>query len=149
MEWNLIVFSEKEKYIGHTLACQDIDAYAGRDIGKSRDMTVGMMPPKLVQMMINISDTPRNSAIYDPFCGLGTTLIEAANMGFNSLFGSDISREMAVSSQKSLEAFITEERLWQERIKKVGGTPHKDFSTFHSNIIELDARKIQEAPKKL
>jgi len=82
-------------------------------------MVVGMMPPKLVQMMINISTTPKNSAIYDPFCGLGTTLIEAANMGYTSLFGSDISKEMVQSSQKSLESFIENERIWQERIKKV------------------------------
>lgn len=42
-------------YIGRTLACQDIDSYAKRDTTKTRDMIIGMMPPKLVQMMINIA----------------------------------------------------------------------------------------------
>lgn len=42
-------------YIGRTIACQDIDAYAKRDTAKSRDMIIGMMPPKLVQMMINVA----------------------------------------------------------------------------------------------
>lgn len=53
-EYNIIKIGETS-YLGTTLACQDIDAYARRDTGKSRDMVVGMMPPKLVQMMINIA----------------------------------------------------------------------------------------------
>lgn len=53
-EYNLIVIGS-DGYIGRTLACQDIDAYTKRDTAKSRDMVTGMMPPKLVQMMINIA----------------------------------------------------------------------------------------------
>jgi tRNA G10 N-methylase Trm11 len=63
-----------------TIACQDIDAYTKRDTSKSRDMVVGMMPPKLAQIMINLATEGRKEIIYDPFCGLGTILIEAANM---------------------------------------------------------------------
>lgn len=85
-----------------------------------------MMPPKLVQMMINLAGwrgggVARNTsltqnqstnppihqpAIFDPFCGLGTTLIEAANMGITHVYGSDISKEMVTSSRESLERFI-------------------------------------------
>lgn len=140
-EYNLISGGEI-KYIGKTLACQDIDAYAKRDTGKSRDMVVGMMPPKLVQMMLNISRNP--STVYDPFCGLGTTLIEAANMGITRVYGSDISREMVQSSKKSLEEFVTNEKIWQERIKTAGGIPNKDFSDFQSDVFELDARDIEK-----
>jgi len=45
-------------------------------------MIVGMMPPKLTQMMINLAiarlrEREKNQIhLYDPFCGLGTTLIE-------------------------------------------------------------------------
>ena len=160
--------------IAVTLACQDIDDYTRRDTGKCRDMVVGMMPPKLVQMMLNlalsnrsdqwsvISDqiqktnhlhsdncelhTPHSlsrSGIYDPFCGLGTTLIEAANMGITRIYGSDLSSEMVRVSRESLEAFIQEELIWQGRIRAVWGTPAKDFSDFQSEIFELDARKIE------
>ena len=120
-------FGDAHYSIGVTIACQDIDAYTRRDIAKNRDMIVGMMPPKLVQMMINIgvhSSDPESSpsgsiqAIYDPFCGLGTTLIEAANMGFSSLYGSDVASDMVASTRASLEAFIAEEKTWQDRIKK-------------------------------
>jgi tRNA G10 N-methylase Trm11 len=149
-EYSIIEMSG-ECYLGRTLACQDIDAYAKRDTAKSRDMIIGMMPPKLVQMMINIaiSHRPSSVVIYDPFCGLGTTLIEAANMGITRVYGSDLSHEMARSTESSLAAYIAEERVWQERILKVGGTPNKDFSHFQSKIIQLDARDISLAKNKL
>ena len=59
------------------------------------------------------------SGIYDPFCGLGTTLIEAANMGITRIYGSDLSGEMVRASRESLAAFIKEEVIWQERIRAV------------------------------
>jgi tRNA G10 N-methylase Trm11 len=44
-------------------------------------MQVGMMPAKLTHMMINIGLTytamDAMDNIYDPFCGLGTTLLMA------------------------------------------------------------------------
>ena len=94
-EYNIIALG-KDIYIGKALACQDIDAYSHRDTAKSRDMIVGMMPPKLTQIMLNLaldkniilSNEVRSlskTCVYDPFCGLGTTLIEAANMGITKL----------------------------------------------------------------
>ncbi len=89
-------------------------------------MIVGMMPPKLVQMMINLAGPSINaesnrklSAIYDPFCGLGTTLIEAANMGITEVYGSDLSPEMVRATTDSLDEFIKTEKMWQERIRAV------------------------------
>lgn len=44
----------KVSYLGITIAYQDVDEYAARDMDKTRDMGVGMLPPKLAQMMINL-----------------------------------------------------------------------------------------------
>lgn len=112
-------------YIGKTVACQDIDDYTRRDTAKSRDMEVGMMPPKLVQMMIHLALGKKDSsmkdvAIYDPFCGLGTTLIEAANMGITKVIGSDASSRMSDATEKNLGEFIKTELTWQERIRTAG-----------------------------
>ena len=143
MEWNLINLGDIV-YMGYTLACQDIDSYANRDTAKSRDMIVGMMPPKLVQMMINIAGGERTS-IYDPFCGLGTTLIEAANMGVLDISGSDLSHEMVRASEESMAEFVKTELVWQERIRAVGGTPAKDFTRLVTRIFPLDAREVTQA----
>jgi len=53
-EYVLLTF-RGETFFGVTLACQDIDSYTRRDMGKTRDMDIGMLPPKLAQMMINIA----------------------------------------------------------------------------------------------
>lgn len=142
----VLLASPENFFFGRTIACQDIDAYTRRDFGKERDMNVGMMPPKLVQMMINfLSERTQKNGIYDPFCGLGTTLIEAANCGIYTVAGSDISVEMVKNSQKSFADFIREERVWQERILAAGGVPKKDFSQVHSEFFALDATKIDRA----
>jgi hypothetical protein len=49
---------------------------------------------------------------------------------------------MVRASQESLDAFVAEERLWHERIRKVGGTPNKDLTHFESEVFELDATEI-------
>ncbi len=137
-------------YISRTLSCQDIDAYARRDTGKSRDMVVGMMPPKLVQMMLNLAngkvlDEVRSFSeisVYDPFCGLGTTLIEAMNMGYSHVIGSDLSADMVRATRSSIDGYIADERMWQDRIRKAGGTPMRDVETIETDVFELDATRI-------
>ena len=101
------------------------------------------MPPKLCQMMINIASENGMSGIYDPFCGLGTFLIEGANMGYKKLSGSDISPRMVDATKSSLENFIREETVWQDRIRKVGGTPAKDFRDLDISVFEQDAEHIE------
>ena len=70
-------------------------------------------------------------------------------MGITRVYGSDLSPEMTRSTESSLAEYIAEERMWQERILKVGGTPNKDFSGFQSKVLQLDARDISMAKSKL
>ncbi len=97
----------KSSYIGITIAYQDVDAYAARDMDKTRDMGVGMLPPKLAQTMINLvgAQSENCTAIYDPFCGLGTVLIESAYMGYDTVYGSDLSSAMVTAADKSMGEF--------------------------------------------
>ena len=53
-EYSLIHMHDHD-LLAVTIACQDIDAYTKRDTAKVRDMEVGMMPPKLCQMMIHLA----------------------------------------------------------------------------------------------
>jgi tRNA G10 N-methylase Trm11 len=92
--------------IAQTIGVQDIDAYTHRDIGRERSMTVGMMPPKLAQIMLNLATKgERGLQIWDPFCGLGTTLIEAFHAGYIRLLGSDISDDMIGATTKNTTIF--------------------------------------------
>ncbi|MEX0650216.1 MAG: hypothetical protein WD200_04385 [Candidatus Andersenbacteria bacterium] len=88
-----------------TLAVQDIEKYELRDTQRpARDARVGMLPPKVAQMMINIALREVNApqpAILDPFCGAGTILQEAWLMGFQSV-GADASSNMVAASHENL-----------------------------------------------
>jgi len=97
---------DKALYIGKTVGIQDLDAYTLRDYEKPcRDAKVGMLPPKLAQVMINMTvegNRKKSLTIYDPFCGTGTILMEGLLMGFNSI-GSDIDERMCEYSEKNCE----------------------------------------------
>ncbi len=88
-----------------TIAIQDIGSYELRDTSRPvRDAKIGMLPPKLAQIMINLAlpeTLPDNHAIYDPFCGMGTVLQEAYLMGIKA-YGSDESDRMIFASEKNL-----------------------------------------------
>ena len=79
---------------------QDIDWYSRRDYEKPmRDSRIGMLPPKLAQIIINL--TGEQSPVWDPFCGSGTVLAEALLKGLPA-YGSDLNLEMVEASQANL-----------------------------------------------
>lgn len=107
----LIVYGKKIVTIAESLGTQNITALAARDQARPKtDAFVGMLPPKLALMMINLSgvtkgrnskemdsgDTVGHSSIpliLDPFCGTGVVLQESALLGFKS-YGTDLSEKM-------------------------------------------------------
>lgn len=96
-------FYQGKEVWGKTVAFQDIDSYSKRDYEKpKRDMKIGMIPPKLAQMMINYSKLKKDATVYDPFCGLGTILMEAALRG-NPIMASDIKGRMVEATEINLD----------------------------------------------
>lgn len=94
-----------EILIGKTVGVQDVDAWAGRDFGRPRrNAKQGMLPPKLARMMMNLAGIDvTKSTIFDPFCGSGTILMEAALLGAKHLIGSDINAEATSDTKENLE----------------------------------------------
>lgn len=109
-------------YIGRVTNVQDIDSYTMRDRGRpKRDAFVGMLPPKLAQTIVNLAAGKNqshesrvksqentiklqqgNMTIFDPFCGTGVILQEAALMGYD-VCGTDMSPKMIDYSTANLE----------------------------------------------
>jgi tRNA G10 N-methylase Trm11 len=89
----LVVIKKDEQWIlGITEAVQDFAKYGLRDMKRpNRDDKSGMLPPKLAQMMLNLAGSERNKTILDPFCGSGTVLQEAMLLGFEKIYGTDVS----------------------------------------------------------
>lgn len=128
-DFNLVSFWEVF-YFWKTFEIQDINAYSKRDFSKNRDMQIGMLPPKLCQIMINIwKEKKEIQAIYDPFVWLWTVLIEALNMGIKNVFWSDLNEKMVEESKKNISDFVKKNNL--ENIK--------------SDFIKLNAKFINES----
>lgn len=80
------------------------ESYARRDQARpARDAKVGMLPPKLAQILINLcGNLPDGARVLDPFCGTGVLLQEAMLMDYTP-YGTDISERMVEYSQKNLD----------------------------------------------
>ena len=124
--WELIFVRDGEQTIvAQTVRIQDIASYTHRDRDRpKRDAKVGMLPPKLAQIIINLAagklspsaltsicDIPAdqpipptilNQTVLDPFCGTGVILQEAQLMGYQS-YGTDLEPRMISYSQANLE----------------------------------------------
>ncbi len=105
---SMIDEGEGKVTIGYSVALQDFESYSKRDYDKPfRDANVGMLPPKLAQMMINMAGSGVTGAagtpltVIDPFCGTGTILIEALLMGYSAR-GADKDSRMAAGAGKNI-----------------------------------------------
>lgn len=83
---------------------QNISEYAKRDQARpARDAKVGMLPPKLAQILINLCGPLKpSSTVLDPFCGTGVVLQEAFLMGYKP-YGTDLEPRMVEYSKKNLD----------------------------------------------
>lgn len=126
----IVFLIDKEKiYLGKTLAVQEFEELSFRDYGRpARSMRVGLMPPKLAKVMINLARVDKSALILDPFCGFATILEEAMLWGYENLIGSDINAETLSGAKENLEWLVKTYNL------KPG--------TY--NLIESDVRRLSE-----
>ncbi|MDB5166530.1 MAG: hypothetical protein JWM37_602 [Candidatus Saccharibacteria bacterium] len=84
-----------------TKAEQDINAYTRRDQARpKRDTKVGMLPPKLAQIIINLAGPGKR--LLDPFCGTGVVLQEALLLGYD-VYGTDLEPRMIDYTRENLD----------------------------------------------
>jgi len=99
---------EASVWLGTTVAVQPFASYGARDYARpGRDIRSGMLPPKLAQVLINLTGAKSHEVLWDPFCGSGTVVQEALLMGFTKLIGSD-KRERAIEDTKKNLSWLEE-----------------------------------------
>ncbi len=110
--WELLLVRDGNKTIlARTTDVQDIDSYTLRDRGRpKRDARIGMLPPKLAQIIINLASSAlerkenddSQTRLLDPFCGTGVVLLEASLMGYE-VYGTDLDERMVNYSKENLQ----------------------------------------------
>lgn len=123
--WELVfVHNGQQTIVAQTVKVQNIDAYTKRDRERpARDAKVGMLPPKLAQIIINLAagrlpqeklqnicDIPAgqpipptvlHKTVLDPFCGTGVVLQEASLMGYH-VIGTDLEPRMIEYTERNM-----------------------------------------------
>ncbi len=90
--------------VGKTLAVQEFEEFSYRDFGRpAREMEVGLLPPKVARIMINLAKVDKTAAILDPFCGFGTIATEAMIMGYKNIYTSDLEASILDGTKKNIE----------------------------------------------
>lgn len=123
------IIQENRVLIGQTEAFQNIDDWSYRDFERpTRHARRGMLPPKLARIMVNLAGTHTDDAILlDPFCGVGTVLMEASLAGYTHVMGSDIDQE-AVNATETNLTWLADR-----------GFPTADYALFTSAAANLHA----------
>ena len=102
--WEIVCYRTGNKtLLCQTYAEQNIEAYARRDQNRPmRDAKVGMLPPKLAQIIINLTAPTAHTTVLDPFCGTGVILQEALLMGYE-VYGTDLEPRMIEYTKANLD----------------------------------------------
>ncbi|MGH7141897.1 MAG: TRM11 family SAM-dependent methyltransferase [Candidatus Saccharimonadales bacterium] len=133
--WELaLVRHENQTIIAQTMFIQGIESYSLRDYGRpKRDSRVGMLPPKLAQIILNLAigpdeftaikptisndnclrpednqkiDAQRSlKTLLDPFCGTGVVLQEALLAGYRTK-GTDLNPRMIEYAKENLRWLV-------------------------------------------
>lgn len=127
----VVVHDGEQTLIGRVTGVQDINAYRIRDRERpKRDAFVGMLPPKLAQIIVNLATgkidlepatsdlrksqkTDPQICILDPFCGTGVVLQEALLMGYDA-YGTDISQKMIDYTTANLKWLLEGRKMNEE-----------------------------------
>lgn len=133
----LLVRSGGRTLIARTTAIQDIYAYAARDQKRPmRDAKVGMLPPKLAQIMLNLSGCTDDARVLDPFCGTGVVLQEAG-LQHHAVYGTDLEERMIRYTRDNMNWLEESHNLSFDWFVEVGdATNHRWQTPFDTVVCE-------------
>ncbi|MBI4135589.1 hypothetical protein HY477_02540 [Candidatus Uhrbacteria bacterium] len=144
------LYGKNEIYLGQTLAVQEFGEASARDFGRPvRSMGVGMLPVQLAKIMLNLSRAPLNATLLDPFCGLGTVLTEAAQMGYINLIGTDLEQTMIDATRENLKWLATRNESFSNFRQRRTGALASLGMELENNNIRLLSTPVEQLSKHL
>ncbi len=102
---------------------------------------------KLTRAMINLARLNEDETVCDPFCGTGSTLLEAESMGIRSI-GIDFDKKMCEISKKNLRFNGFDSQVFNQNYDYMLQIKDK-FDGIVTDLPYGTASKVSEPPQKL
>lgn len=102
---------------------------------------------KLSRAMINLAGFKEGDTLCDPFCGTGTTLLEAESMGIRSI-GIDFDKKMCDVTMKNLKENKFESKVFNSDYKYLNKIENR-YDGIVTDLPYGRASKTSESPEKL
>ena len=102
---------------------------------------------KLTRVMINLAGIKEGETLCDPFCGTGTTLLEAESMGIHGI-GLDFDEKMCEMTKENLQTNGYKSRVFNsgfQELTKISGK----FDGIVTDLPYGRASKVSEKPEKI
>jgi len=102
---------------------------------------------KLTRVMINLIGLKKDETVCDPFCGTGTTLLEAESMGIHAI-GLDFDEKMCEISKENLKANGYNSEIFQLDFQELSKISEK-FDGIVTDLPYGRSSKISEKPQEI
>ena len=98
----LFCIGKKQTLLSTTVAVHNPFEFQKRDVGKPRQRKIFAISPRLARIMVNLASCTSGKLLLDPFCGVGTILLEAL-LTKAKVIGIDINPWCAEAAIENLE----------------------------------------------
>lgn len=112
----LVIFSPKKIFFGKLISESDV---AWSSHSNKPYLNSSSLASRLARTIVNLVAKPSDRLI-DPCCGMGTIILEAAQMGIH-VTGYDINKKMVFSARKNFEYFNLVGRIEHGDARKISG----------------------------
>jgi len=136
-----LIFTDKESFFGFSKRVKE----------ENRPKKIKNHPHeldwKLTRVMINLTGLKEGETVCDPFCGTGTTLLEAESMGIHAI-GLDFDEKMYKISRENLKANGYKSRVFKsdfQELLKISGK----FDGIVTDLPYGRASKASEKPEEI
>lgn len=124
-------------YLGVTRFLHNPFEFQKRDVGRPAQRTIFSIPPRLANILINLSWAKKGDILLDPFCGIGTILQEAALRGIK-IFGIDSDSECIKFSKENID-WLSKEYKFQPDMNFIQGDAKSLSKTLGEETVDAIA----------
>ena len=136
-----LIFTDEENFFGFSKRANEVN----------RPEKITKYPHeldwKLTRVMINLIGMKEGETVCDPFCGTGTTLLEAESMGIHGI-GFDFNEKMCMISKENLKVNGYKSKVFNSDFQELTKIS-QDFDGIVTDLPYGRSSKVSEKPEEI